>query len=109
MFASGYGTGVILARLPQRVFYALAENHLGVLLKEALYHVGRSRLTRKAAERGEDVGDCFTEAGLGGRSLRSRRDVLADPRSHSPRKRSYRGYRRCSVGAVGLEPTLYGF
>ena len=57
---SGDGTGMILARLPQRVFYALAEDHLGVLLKEALYHVDHARLTRKSAERGEDVGDCFT-------------------------------------------------
>ena len=55
MFVSGDGTGMILDRLPQWVFYALAEDHLGVLLKEALYHVDRARLTQKAAGKGEEV------------------------------------------------------
>lgn len=37
----------------QRVFYALADDHLGVLLKEALYHVDHARLLRGAAEKAE--------------------------------------------------------
>ena len=31
----------------QRVFYVLADDHLGVLLKEALYHVDHARLLEK--------------------------------------------------------------
>ncbi|QIN80992.1 metalloregulator ArsR/SmtB family transcription factor (plasmid) [Rubrobacter marinus] len=37
---------VVRRREGQRVFYALADAHLGVLLKEALYHVDHARLVR---------------------------------------------------------------
>lgn len=35
----------------QRVFCVLADGHLGVLLKEALYHVDHARPLRKATEK----------------------------------------------------------
>ena len=38
-------------RVGRQVFYALSDDHLGVLLKEALYHVDHTRLRREGRGR----------------------------------------------------------
>jgi ArsR family transcriptional regulator len=42
---------VVRRREGRRCFYALADDHLGVLLREALYHVDHTRLSRGSKER----------------------------------------------------------